>query len=114
MANSRYFFLNGYRLMWAFVLFDLPVVTKIQRKRAAKFRKDLLKEGFFMAQLSVYYKPLAGKEALESVYRYVRSILPPEGHVEILWITDKQYENIVTFTGTRESRRKNPDQLLLF
>jgi hypothetical protein len=29
-------FLRGYRIMWAMVIFDLPVITKAERKAAAK------------------------------------------------------------------------------
>ena len=45
--------LNGYSIMWLYVMFDLPVETKAQRKAAAGFRKDLLKDGFSMHQFSV-------------------------------------------------------------
>ena len=32
--------------MWILVAFDIPVLTKKQRKQAAKFRKELLGEGY--------------------------------------------------------------------
>lgn len=34
--------LSGYRLMWIFVMFDLPVGTRKQMRDAAKFREFLL------------------------------------------------------------------------
>ena len=37
--------LSGYRIMWIFVLFDLPVGTKKERKAATKFREALLDLG---------------------------------------------------------------------
>ena len=46
--------LNAYRIMWVLVFFDLPTETKKQRKAAAGFRKDLLKDGFTMFQYSIY------------------------------------------------------------
>src|SRR5690606_17027170 len=46
--------LSGYRLMWMMAMFDLPVLTKPERKRAADFRKFLLDQGFEMVQFSVY------------------------------------------------------------
>ncbi|MBS1759172.1 MAG: CRISPR-associated endonuclease Cas2, partial [Bacteroidetes bacterium] len=42
--------LNAYRVMWTLVMFDLPTETKKHRKLAAKFRKDLLQDGFQMFQ----------------------------------------------------------------
>ncbi|MGV4474826.1 CRISPR-associated endonuclease Cas2, partial [Ornithobacterium rhinotracheale] len=40
--------LNQYRSMWILVSFDLPTETKLDRKRASKFRKQLLEDGFSM------------------------------------------------------------------
>ena len=107
--------LSGYRLMWMMVLFDLPVLTKEERKDATKFRKFLLDEGFDMCQLSVYMRFCAGKEQAQTYTRRVQSALPPSGNVQIIYFTDKQYENIVRFTGRkRKSANKNPEQFTLF
>ena len=48
--------------MWMMVLFDLPVLTKQERKDANRFRKFLLDQGFDMCQFSVYLRFCAGKE----------------------------------------------------
>lgn len=50
--------LNGYRIMWLFVFFDLPTETKKDRKNASGFRNQLLKDGFSMMQYSVYIRAL--------------------------------------------------------
>lgn len=50
--------ISAYKLMWILVAFDIPVLTKKQRKQAAKFRKELLGEGYIMLQFSVYIKPI--------------------------------------------------------
>lgn len=34
--------------MWILVFFDLPTDTKKERKAAAKFRKDIMGDGFTM------------------------------------------------------------------
>ena len=107
--------LSSYKLMWMIVLFDLPVVTKAEKKTATLFRKSLLDQGFHMSQFSVYYRLMSGKEALDGYIRAIKSRLPPKGKVDILTITDKQYEGIVSFSGrTKEKSKKNPPQLLLF
>jgi len=101
--------------MWMIVLFDLPVVTPEEQKTASRFRKALLDQGFHMSQYSVYYKLLSGKEAIDSYINNIKAQLPPKGKVDILAITDKQYENIISFSGkTKEKNKKNPTQLLLF
>ncbi len=107
--------LSGYRLMWIFVMFDLPVGTREQSRAATKFREFLLDEGFEKSQFSVYARFCNGKEQYETYLRRVESKLPDRGDVHILSFTDRQYENIVRFSGQRRRRqRKNPDQLALF
>ena len=39
-------YLSGYRLMWIMVLFDLPVITEKERKKATKFRNFLMDNSF--------------------------------------------------------------------
>ena len=107
--------LSGYRIMWLFVLFDLPVGTKPERKAANGFRHALLDLGFEMAQFSVYLKFCAGKEQAEAIARKVEAAMPRSGKVHLIQITDRQYENIRTYRGRkREPSPKNPDQLALF
>ena len=107
--------LSGYRLMWIFVMFDLPVTTREQARAATKFREYLLDEGFEKSQFSVYARFCNGKENVEAYLRRIESHLPDRGDVHILTFTDRQYENIVRFSGQRRRRqRKNPDQLALF
>lgn len=101
--------------MWIFVMFDLPVTTKDQARAATKFREFLLDEGFEKSQFSVYARFCNGKEQFETYMRRVESSLPDRGDVHILSFTDRQYENIVRFSGqSRRKQRKNPDQLALF
>jgi CRISPR-associated protein Cas2 len=107
--------LSGYRLMWIFVMFDLPVTTKAQSRAATKFREFLLDEGFEKSQFSVYARFCNGKEQFETYMRRIEANLPDGGDIHILTFTDKQYENIVRFSGQRRRRpKKNPDQLALF
>ena len=101
--------------MWMIVLFDLPVVTPLERKTASLFRKSLQDQGFHMSQFSVYYRLLPGKEALDGYIRIIQDKLPPKGKVDILTITDKQYEGIISFSGkNKEKSRQKQSQLLLF
>jgi len=101
--------------MWMTVLFDLPVGTTEERRAATRFRKFLLDEGFEMSQYSVYMRFCAGKEQAEAYTRSVEREVPSTGKVHIIYITDKQYENIVSFDGrTKEPPRKNPEQYVLF
>lgn len=107
--------LSGYRVLWVMALFDLPVLTKAERKRAAKFRLFLLDEGFSMMQFSCYIRFTAGKEQAEALTKRIGRAVPSPGAVEVIWLTDKQYENIHSFRGKPvEKRAGKPDQLALF
>lgn len=108
-------YLNGYRLMWIFVMFDLPVGSKAEMRDATRFREYLLDEGFEMSQFSIYARFCNGKDSYESYLRRIESNLPEKGEVHVLTFTDKQYEGIVRFSSQRRrKRRENPDQLSLF
>ena len=107
--------LSAYRIMWIMALFDLPVVTKPERKRASDFRNFLLDQGFEMVQFSVYARFAISKEKAEVITRQVGRAVPTCGKVDILYFTDKQYQQIVSFRGRGESfLPKNPEQLALF
>lgn len=107
--------LNAYRIMWLFVFFDLPTETAKDRRNAAGFRKNLLKDGFTMMQYSVYIRHCASSESADVHEKRVRRLLPPLGKVSVLRITDKQYGNIVNFWGRAAQPKENiPTQLELF
>ncbi len=107
--------LSGYRMMWLYVMFDLPTLTPGERAAATKFRNSLLDRGFEMAQFSVYVRFVESKEAAEAHITKVQAALPKKGRVHIVAITDKQYANARIFIGRKRKRRpENPDQLTLF
>ncbi len=107
--------LSGYQIMWIMALFDLPVATKADRRKATEFRNYLLDEGFEMVQFSVYVRFTKGKEMVEALTRKIGRRVPPAGKVDILCFTDVQYGNIVSFRGkTDRNKPEKPEQLALF
>ncbi len=106
--------LSGYRIMWSLVMFDLPMGTRRERRAYTRFRNFLLDEGFEQAQLSVYMRFFGGREAVEAQIKRIRKNLPGTGRVHILTITDKQFGDMVCFTGNeRDSAPQQPEQLTL-
>ncbi len=67
-----------------------------------------------MAQYSVYMRLCSGKDHAATLCKNIKSHLPEGGKVDIITITDKQYENIVSFVGKIKQQRRNPDQYALF
>lgn len=101
--------------MWLMVQFDLPTDTRRERKAAAKFRKDLLNDGFTMFQFSSYIRHCPSVENAEVHIKRTKRALPQYGFISILQITDKQFGKMVIFHGKKEIKRPNtPQQLEMF
>ena len=98
--NSR---ISEYRVMWILVFFDLPTDTKKERKAAAKFRKDLIQDGYSMFQFSIYIRNCPSMENAKMHIRRVKSVLPEYGKVGIICITEKQFDSMELFVGKRIS-----------
>ena len=107
--------INAYHVMWLFVFFDLPVMTKKERKDATQFKKSLEKDGFSMMQFSVYVRHCPSKENMNVHIKRVQFALPKSGLVSILSVTDKQFSDIKNFYGKAEKVKLTaPQQLELF
>jgi len=104
--------LNAYRIMWVLVFFDLPTETKKERKVYAKFRKDILADGFAMFQFSIYLRHCPSRENAEVHVQRVKKILPSKGHVGIMCITDKQFGMMEIFRGKEIVEPAEPIQQL--
>ncbi len=112
MSEQR---LNAYQIMWLFVFFDIPVITKKQRKVATQFRKNLMKDGFTMLQYSVYIRHCGSRQSMDTHIKRVKSIIPEYGKVSILGVTDKQYGDIVNYWAQEPQKMKaGPVQLEIF
>jgi CRISPR-associated protein Cas2 len=107
--------LNAYRIMWTLVMFDLPTETKKERKAAARFRKELQKDGFVMFQFSMYIRHSSSSENADVHSKRVKKNLPECGKVGILQITDKQFGQMELFYGSKPvALPEVPQQLELF
>lgn len=105
---------GAYEAVWLFVAFDLPTLTKDDRRRASRFRSDLLDMGFSMFQLSFYSYYFKSKQQAETVARRIRSLVPSKGTVSVFFITDAQFAMIQTYFGGNRQENKEPEQGLLF
>jgi CRISPR-associated protein Cas2 len=106
---------NEYRILWILVLFDLPTETKKDRKLYAKFRKEIMADGFVMFQFSIYLRHCSSRENADVHINRVKKLLPPRGDVGILAVTDKQFGMIEIFHGREPKETPDiPQQLELF
>ncbi len=91
--------------MWVLVFFDLPTGTAKERKQASLFRKRLIQDGFSMFQFSIYVRHCPSRENAEVHIKRTKSMLPPNGQVAIMQITDKQFGMIEIFDQKKEAER---------
>lgn len=84
---------------WLLVMFDLPVLTKTQRKTAADFRNCLLDDGYFMVQYSVYARACTDLDRMDKHRARLKECVPDAGNVRILFLTDSQWTKGECLTG---------------
>lgn len=97
----------GWRSMWILTFFDLPTGTKAQRKRYTIFRRNLLEDGFSKMQYSVYKRHCATRDNAQLHIERMARLVPIEGEVRFLQITDKQFGDMRIIEGKKE---KAPEQ----
>ena len=104
--------LNEYRVMWVLVFYDLPTETKRERQEAARFRKNIMGDGFTMFQFSIYVRHCASMDNAQVHIKRVESLMPECGKIGILCITDKQFADIKLFYCKKEKKPNAPYQQL--
>ena len=103
----------SYRYMRVVVFFDLPVLTSKNRRDYRAFRKFLVKSGFLMMQESVYCKLVPNSTAGNALLQNVEKNKPPEGLVQVLRVTEKQYASMENVVGTKKSDVLDTDERLV-
>ena len=82
------------------VFFDLPVLTKIDKKKYVSFRRFLIKNGFIMIQFSVYVKLCYTEDYTEESAKKLEKTCPEtEGKIRYLKLTENQYQSIKLVRG---------------
>ncbi len=107
-----------FRMGWLMVMFDLPVVEVEERRRASRFRNDLLDLGFLMLQESVYIRNCVTSDRQDGFLKDIKSIAPSKGNITAFYLTEKQWERAVNITLYEKVNSRgikvgnqNPDQL---
>jgi len=85
------------------VFFDLPVITKADIRQYNKFRKYLIGQGFVKMQKSVYSKLAINNTQAQAIASNIRKNRPKSGLVQIMTITEKQYQSIEFIVGESQN-----------
>ena len=102
-----------YRYMRVLVLYDLPVKSSENIREYTKFRKYLLKTGFMMMQESVYCKFALNTTVANAIIDNLRKNRPEAGLVQVLTMTEKQFQKIEFIVGSSKSNVLDSDKRLV-
>lgn len=83
-------------------MFDLPVGTEKERKMATKFRNFLLNDGYIMMQFSVYSRICKNNDDLQKHINRLKINAPKKGNIRLIQVTEKQYDNMIMFSGEKQ------------
>ena len=95
------------------IFFDLPVETSARRIEYRRFRKFLLRSGFVMMQESVYSKIVLNATAAAAVRENIRKHKTAEGLIEMLLVTERQFERMEIIVGEAQNLVIDSDERLV-
>ena len=101
-----------FKMGWLVVAFDLPVMSKPQRKAATAFRDFLLDDGFQMMQFSVYVRPCVSFARQETHIDRIKKSIPPEGKVRAFFVTRARIADLASSRGRRKRAGSDAAPLL--
>ena len=103
----------SYRFMRMLVMFDLPTETAEDKRNYRKFRKTLIKNGFYMMQESIYTRMALTPSVQRSAVEVIRKNKPPCGTVQVMTVTEKQFSQMEYITGEYHSEVIDSDERLI-
>lgn len=89
------------------LFFDLPMITKEERRIYTTFRKYLLSNGFMMLQYSVYAKIFPNRISLFQYIEGLKRNTPNKGSIRMMAVTEKQYEKMLILVGGKTIQEEN-------
>lgn len=104
----------SFRFMRVVLFYDLPAVTFAERRIHAKFRRTLVKDGFIMLQESVYCKLALNMSYVNAIIKDVEKYKPEIGLIQILTITENQYERMIYVLGEKTSNVIDSNERIVF
>lgn len=98
------------------VFFDLPTLTKADKRAYTLFRRFLLQDGYDMLQWSVYSRIVNGEDAVKKHQKKLIAHLPKKGSVRCMKVSEKQYASMEILVGTLtvQEEKVSLQQVLLF
>ena len=95
------------------LFFDLPIVSSTDRHFYSVFHRFLIRNGFLMLQKSVYSKLVLNPTAANAVLANLRKNKPPEGLIQVICITEKQFSRCEYIIGEFSSEIIDSEERLV-
>ncbi|QKJ67320.1 CRISPR-associated endonuclease Cas2 [Deefgea piscis] len=104
------------RFMRLLVFFDLPTITKADKRAYTLFRRFLLQDGYDMLQWSVYSRIVNGEDDVKKHQQRLVANLPKKGSIRCMKVSEKQYVamEILVGTVTTQEEKVSLQQVLVF
>lgn len=103
----------SYRFMRVIVMFDLPMLSSQEKKEYRRFRKFLISNGFIMIQQSIYSKLALNNTVATTIIKNVKQNKPKSGLVQMLTITEKQYNRMEFVVGEFSTDTLDSDERMV-
>ncbi len=105
-----------HRFMRILILFDLPMVSKKDKKQYTDFRRFLIRDGYSMVQYSVYARICPNLDTVQTHIKRLEMSAPEHGAVRSIVVTNKQYAEAKIITGKWKPQEKmvREQQISLF
>lgn len=81
------------------LMYDLPMRTEKEIREYNRFRKNIIKKGYYQLQESVYIMNSNTKERIETVEKQLSLIIPKNSSVRTLLLTEDQFKKMKIISG---------------
>lgn len=95
-----------YNFMRLILFYDLPMITKKEKRIYTHFRKYLIQNGYMMMQFSVYCKIFNNRDAAINHMLILKRSVPDRGQIRLMLITEQQYSKIDIIVGGKSRQEE--------
>lgn len=96
------------------VCFDLSRETKLDRKKANKYRERLLELGFSMKQFSLYERYISTAQKKDKLLEILQKEIPDTGAITLYMLPDEVNNKQITILGKNVELIKKREPKLIF
>lgn len=99
LLNIHKYMTSKYKQLRIILFYDLPMDDIEKQREYTRFRKQLIKLGFYQLQFSIYVKVVQNEMGYKTIQRQIKDWIPKVGSIRLLKITEKQYESMIFLRG---------------